>query len=69
MAEIIKKEVIKVPNGQLLKLCRKYNTSISELSRETKIKDITLRKFNTGERTLSWDRWEKITNYLDTLKK
>ena len=69
MAEIIKREVIKIRNGGLASLCKKNNTNIAEVARKTRITEQLLRLFNKGERTLKWEDWEKVINYLDSLQK
>lgn len=68
MAEIIRKEVIKLRNGELKRLCKKKNTNINSLAKETGLKEPTLRLFDHGKRPLTWERWEIITKYLDKLK-
>ncbi|MEA3272247.1 MAG: hypothetical protein U9P90_01100 [Patescibacteria group bacterium] len=69
MAEIIKKEKLKVRNGNLKRLCRRYKTSIAKISKALKINVDHLRRFDRGERKLSWEKWDKICKHLDKLKK
>lgn len=69
MAEIIKKEKIKVPNGTMAKLCKKAGISIYELSKRTYVPEATLHMFNKGKRTMAWKTWILVCDYLDTIKK
>ena len=64
MAEIIKKEVIKIKNGDLTKLCKNYGTTINKLCKELKLNPDLLYKFDRGEKTIKWEVWEKLTNNL-----
>ena len=64
MAEIIKKEIIKIRNGDLSRMCKKHKTSIPKVAEELNLNMDLLYKFNKGERTLRYTTWEKILKHL-----
>lgn len=67
MAEIIKKESIKVKNGNLDRLCKNHNTTIYGIAKDLNLNPDLLGKFNRGERTLKWKTWELINNHLQKI--
>lgn len=68
MAEIIKKEKIQIENGNLKKLCKRYNKTIIELAKITGYTEDLLYKFDRGEKSLNFEAWKKICNYFDKNK-
>ena len=64
MAEIIKKEIIKINNGDLKRMCIRKNVSIPTVAAFVSVSDDLLYRFDRGERTISLDLWEKICELM-----
>lgn len=69
MATIIRKELIKIKNGDLNKLCRKNKETINNIAKTLNLNSDHLYKFDRGEKTIQFKVWQKITNHLEDVCK